>query len=108
MFCRGYWDFEAMIRDHDLGEAQFSRSEAEEDKPKEITGSWTAAIFSPAPNIFVILRNRAGDWVTVEVWAASHEAAKAQFAVLRERYKRKPKRTRGRSNFSVITTRHGY
>ena len=48
------------------------------------------------------------DICSLSVWAASHESVKREFALLRDRRKRKPKRVRQKSNFVVISSQHGY
>ena len=44
---------------------------------------------------------------SVCVWASSHERAKHEFVLLRERYRLKRNRAPGKTNFVVITNRHG-
>jgi hypothetical protein len=105
--CSGDWDVDAMARDFSSA-IEFSECRSATDPPKALETRWKAFTFCPREGVFVIIHARTRTICSVSVWAASHESAKREFALLRDRYKQKPKRLRKKSNFVVITSQHGF
>jgi hypothetical protein len=87
---------------------QFSECHSGTNAPAPVERRWKAFTFCPCEGVFVIVHARTWTICSLCVWAASHESAKREFELLRDRYKQKPKRLQKKSNFVVITSQHGY
>ena len=103
----GNWDVDAMARDFSAA-IEFSECCSATKVPEPFKRRWKAFTFCPREGVFVIVHARTWTICSLSVWAASHESVKREFALLRDRYKRKPKRVRQKSNFVVISSQHGY
>jgi hypothetical protein len=103
---RGIWNVRAIVQDfHDR--LQFSECRGTEDAGEPLKGWWLGLAFSPAERVIVILRDPMAGTYMLVVWASSHDIAKQHFRTLRDRYKRKSRRKRFASNFTVLTIRGG-
>jgi hypothetical protein len=105
--CSGNWDVDAMARDFSAA-IEFSECQSATNAPEPVERRWKTFTFCPREGVFVIVHARTWTICSLSVWAASHESAKREFALLRDRYNQKPKRLRKKSNFVVITSQHGY
>ena len=105
--CRGYWDVDVMARDFKHA-IQFSECRSATNPPKPLTKRWKGFTFSPREGVIVTVRIRAPAVYFLRVWAPSPEIAEREFLLLRDRYKHKPKHSREKSNFVVISNQHGF
>jgi len=104
--ARGIWNVQAIVQGfHDR--LQFSECRGTEKAGEPLKGWWLCLTFSPAEGVIVILRDPMAGTYMLVVWASSHDIAKQHFRTLRDRYKRKPRRKRLASNFTVLTIRGG-
>jgi hypothetical protein len=104
--ARGLWDSHAIARDfHD--HLRFSECRGTEEEGEPLKGWWKSLTFAPAEGVVVVLRDPMAGTYMLVVWATSHDAAKKHFRALRDRYKRKLRRKRFVSNFTVLTIRCG-
>jgi len=105
--CRACWDVDAIVRDFNDA-IQFSECRSATDPPRPLRKRWKSFTFSPREGVIVLVRLRGPAVYFLRVWAPSHETAEREFLLLRDRYKRKPKRLRQKSNFVVISSQCGY
>lgn len=86
---------------------QFSECESASDLCESREDRWQGFTFSPREGVIVMIRALTRTICSVCVWAGSPELAKQEFMLLRDRYKPKRKGVPGKTNFVVITNRHG-
>jgi hypothetical protein len=103
---RGDWDVDALAQE--VGDRiQFSECEGADDLCEAVEDRWQGFTFSPREGVIVMVRVLTRTICSICVWAPSHERAKREFMLLRERYKLKRKRAPGKTNFVVITNHRG-
>ncbi len=106
--CRGSgrWDIEAIAREYSAA-VQFSECFSRTNALEPLQRTFSGISFSPAEHIWVTVSSRERSYSSLRVWARSQELAEREFIYLRDRYKRKPKRTRRKTNFGVLTIKDG-